>query len=118
MARTSRIANRLPQFIAERQRLASAAMAQALILGASEASTLTPIDTSTLINSQYKAVEKQGSRIVGRVGYTAEYAMAVHDPDNKQTFRRASAEKEFLRKGFERAEPQIRDVIKQRVRAK
>jgi hypothetical protein len=47
----------------------------------------------------------------GRVGYTAEYAAAVHDPDNPQNFRRASAEKEFLRKGFERAEPNIRNVI-------
>jgi phage tail sheath protein FI len=112
MARTNRIVNRLPQFIAQRQALAARSMTQALILGASEASTLTPIDTSTLINSQYRAVEKVGSKVVGRVGYTADYALAVHDPDNKQTFRRASARKEFLKLGFERAEPNIRAVVK------
>ena len=106
-----RIVNRLPQFTAERQALAAKAMTQALILGAAEASTLTPIDTSTLINSQYRVVEKDGSRVVGRVGYTAEYALAVHDPDNKQTFRRAGARKEFLKIGFEQAEPNIRAVI-------
>lgn len=111
MASTPRINNRLPQFIAERQALAAKGMAQALILGAAEASTLTPIDTSTLINSQYRAVDKQGGKIIGRVGYTAEYALAVHDPDNKQNFRRASARKEFLRLGFEQAEPNIRAVV-------
>lgn len=112
MARTNRIASRLPQFIAERQALAARSMAQALILGASEAAAMTPIDTSTLINSQFRMVDKQGSKIVGRVGYTAEYALAVHDPDNKQTFRRAGARKEFLKLGFEQAEPNIRAIVK------
>lgn len=112
MARTSRIANRLPKFIAERQALAARSMTQALILGASEASSMTPIDTSVLINSQYRVVEKAGTKVVGRVGYTAEYALAVHDPDNKQTFRRAGARKEFLKLGFEQAEPNIRAIVK------
>jgi hypothetical protein len=102
----------MPQFIDSRQRKVAAGMSKALILGASEASVLTPIDTSTLLNSQYRKVEQDGSRIVGTVGYTAEYALAVHDPDNHQTFRRASAEKEFLKHGFENAEPNIRAVIK------
>ena len=73
---------------------------------------MTPIDTSTLLNSQYKNVEAKTGRIVGTVGYTAAYALAVHDPDNKQNFRRASAVKEFLKKGFEQAEPNIRAVLK------
>ena len=107
----ARVVNRLPQFIEDRQRLAAAAMTKALILGASEASVLTPVDTSTLINSQFRRVEKDGARIVGTVGYTAAYALAVHDPGNPQTFRRASAQKEFLRLGFEKAEPSIRAVI-------
>jgi hypothetical protein len=107
-----RVVNLMPQFIDSRQRKAAAGMSKALILGASEASVLTPIDTSTLLNSQYRKVEADGSRIVGTVGYTAEYARAVHDPDNAQTFRRASAEKEFLKRGFENAEPNIRAVIK------
>jgi hypothetical protein len=107
-----RIVNRMPQFVAGKQRQAAIGMTKALILGASEASGMTPIDTSTLLNSQYRRVEVDGERIVGTVGYTADYAAAVHSPDNPQTFRRPTAEKEFLKKGFERAEPNIRAVLK------
>jgi hypothetical protein len=107
----TRIVNRLPQFISATERRAARGMTAALVLGASEASVMTPIDTSTLLNSQYRDVDKQGTRIVGTVGYTAQYAGPVHDPDNPQNFRRATAEKEFLSKGFERAEPSIRGVI-------
>jgi hypothetical protein len=109
---TPKITSNLPAFIAAQQAKAALGMTQALILGASEASVMTPIDTSTLLNSQYKNVAKTGTRIVGVVGYTAEYAEAVHDPDHKQKFRRVSAQKEFLRKGFEKAEPNIRAVLK------
>lgn len=110
MAR-ARVVNRLPQFIEATQQRAARGMTQALILGAAEASAMTPIDTSTLLNSQYRRVEQDGERIVGTVGYTASYALPVHDPDNPQNFRRASAEKLFLSKGFERAEPNIRAVL-------
>lgn len=112
LPRPARIINRMPQFVGSVQVRAARGMSQALILGASEASVLTPIATSTLLNSQYRRVERDGEKVVGSVGYTAEYALAVHDPDNPQSFRRASAEKEFLRKGFERAEPNIRAVLK------
>ncbi|RYH58035.1 MAG: hypothetical protein EON54_11660 [Alcaligenaceae bacterium] len=111
-----RVVNKLPQFIASAEVKAARAMTQGLILGASEASVLTPIDTSTLLNSQYRNVEKVGSKVVGIVGYTADYAAAVHDPDHKQTFHRPSAVKEFLKKGFEAAEPNIRAVIKGAIR--
>ena len=107
----TRIVNRLPQFTDRVQRRGARGLVQALILGASEASVLTPIDTSNLLNSQYRRVEKDGERIVGTCGYTAEYALPVHDPSNPQNFRRASAEKEFLKHGFERAEPNIRAVL-------
>lgn len=111
MATPKRMTNRLPQFIGQVEQKAARAMTQALILGASEASVMTPIDTSTLLNSQYRKVDKDGTKIVGTVGYTAEYAKDVHDPNVKQRFRRSTAEKEFLRKGFEEAEPNIRAVI-------
>lgn len=107
----ARIVNRLPEFTASVQHKAARGMTQALILGASEASVLTPIDTSTLLNSQYRSVESSGPRLIGTVGYTASYALPVHDPDNPQNFRRATAIKEFLKVGFERAEPNIRAVI-------
>lgn len=72
---------------------------------------MTPVDTSTLLNSQFRNVTKDGSKIVGTVGYTAEYARYVHDPNVKQKFRRSTARKEFLKLGFEEAEPNIRAVI-------
>lgn len=90
---------------------AARGMTQAIILGASEAAVLTPIDTSNLLNSQFRNVRADGSRIVGTVGYTAEYASIVHDPDVPQTFRRASASKEFLRLGMEKAEPMMRRAL-------
>ncbi|MCZ2496435.1 hypothetical protein GN316_06680 [Xylophilus sp. Kf1] len=108
----ARITNKLPQFVSKVERNAARGMLQGLVLGASEASVLTPIDTSTLLNSQYRDVQIKGDKIVGTVGYTAEYAGVVHDPDVKQKFRRATAKKEFLKLGFERAEPNIRAVIK------
>lgn len=106
-----RVINKLPQFIASVEAKAARAMVQGLVLGASEASIFTPIDTSTLLNSQFRKIEKTGSKIVGTVGYTAEYASAVHDPGVKQNFRRPTARKEFLKLGFEMAEPNIRAVI-------
>lgn len=113
-----RVINKLPQFTASVEAKAARAMVQGLILGASEASIFTPIATSVLINSQYKKIEKQGSKIVGTAGYTAEYAAAVHDPDVKQNFRRATARKEFLKLGFEAAEPNIRAVVTGAIRTR
>ena len=108
---TRRTSNRLPQFLAAVEQKAARGVTQALILGASEASVMTPIDTSTLLNSQFRNVAKEGSKIVGTVGYTAEYAADVHDPNIKQRFRRSTARKEFLKLGFEESEPNIRSVI-------
>lgn len=107
-----RITNNLAQFVQRIDDKAQRGMTQALILGASEAAALTPIDSSTLINSQFRQVTKEGGAVVGRVGYTADYALPVHDTSNPQNFRRASAEKEFLKKGFERAEPNIRKALR------
>lgn len=107
----ARITNRLPQFLSAVEQKAARGVTQALILGASEASVMTPVDTSTLLNSQFRSVAKEGSKIVGTVGYTAEYAKYVHDPNIKQRFRRSTAQKEFLKRGFEEAEPNIRAVI-------
>lgn len=92
-------------------RKAVRAIQSALIIGSSQAALYTPIDTSTLINSQFREVSINGTRVVGRVGYTANYAVYVHDPNVPQTFRRASAQKEFLTKGFEDERDAITAVI-------
>lgn len=87
------------------------AMQSALIIGGSQAALYTPIDTSTLINSQFREISVNGNRVTGRVGYSANYAAYVHDPSVPQSFRRATARKEFLTKGFEDTQRQIDSVI-------
>jgi len=87
------------------------AVQSALIIGSSQAALYTPIDTSTLLNSQFRDITVNGNRVTGRVGYSANYAMYVHDPNVPQTFRRATARKEFLTKGFEDTRRQIDAVI-------
>ncbi len=87
------------------------AMQSALIIGGSQAALYTPIDTSTLINSQFREITVNGNRVTGRVGYSANYAAYVHDPSVPQNFRRATARKEFLTKGFEDTQREIDAVI-------
>ncbi|MEQ5059682.1 HK97 gp10 family phage protein, partial [Proteus terrae] len=51
------------------------AIQSALLIGSAQAAIYTPIDTSTLINSQFREVTVNGTRVTGRVGYTANYAV-------------------------------------------
>lgn len=88
------------------------ALQSAMIIGSSQAALYTPIDTSTLINSQFREITTNGARVTGRVGYSANYAVYVHDPNIPQNFRRATARKEFLTKGFEDTRSQIDAVVK------
>ncbi len=113
----ARVTSRLPQFVERQQRRGEKAVLGALILGQAEASVLTPIDTSNLLNSQYRTINREGASIRGQVGYLADYALAVHSPDNPQNFRRATAEKEFLRKGFERNRANILAFMRRTMRA-
>jgi hypothetical protein len=118
----ARIVNNLPRFTDEVQRKGARGMLQALILGASEAAATTPRETSTLINSQFRKVEIDGTKIVGTVGYLAEYALPVHEAkgtlrgqpreSGKGNYWDPSGEPHFLREGFEQAKPHIDAVIK------
>ncbi len=101
--------NRLIEDITGRK--VARAIQSALIIGSSQASLYTPIDTSTLINSQFREIMIKGVLVTGRVGYSANYALSVHDPNVKQKFRRSTAEKEFLRKGFDDMRQQIDAVV-------
>lgn len=48
--------------------------------GASMAATMTPVDTSNLINSHFVDIQRgSGGKTKGRSGYSAAYAAAVHD---------------------------------------
>ena len=106
-----KVTNHIGEFITDVQKRWARSMTQVLILGSSEASVMTPVDTSNLLNSQFRSVDINADKIVGTVSYSANYARWVHDPAVKQTFRRATAEKEFLTKGFSRAKPNIDAVM-------
>lgn len=93
-------------------RKAVRAIQSALIIGSSQAALYTPIDTSTLLNSQFREIDANGTKITGRVGYSANYAIYVHDPNVPQIFRRSTAQKEFLTKGFEDMKGAIDSAIK------
>ena len=79
--------------------------------GAAMAAVHTPIDTGTLINSQY-APQISASRgaTTGHVGYTAAYAGAVHDapgtltglprPDNRGVYWGPDGKPKFLELGM------------------
>ena len=88
------------------------AIQSALIIGSGQAALYTPIDTSTLLNSQFREINANGTRVTGRVGYTANYAVYVHDPNHPQKFRRSTARKEFLTKGFEDTRSEIDAVVR------
>lgn len=92
-------------------RKAVRAIYKALYIGGAQASLYTPIDTSTLINSQFRDVNVSGKMLTGRVGFSANYAVYVHDPSVKQNFRRSTARKEFLKLGFEESRSQIDKAI-------
>lgn len=109
--------------------LTEKALTEVLITAAGFAATMTPIDTSNLINSQYRKITAYGTRVVGAIGYTAAYAAAVHDakgtlkgtntPRSKSDPSRGNfwdpdGEPEFLRKAFEDsdARAEIDAVIK------
>lgn len=87
-----------------------------MLIGGAQATLFTPIDTSTLINSQFREITVNGTRVTGRVGYSANYAVFVHDPKVKQKFRRATARKEFLTLGFEESRDEIEAAMHQEMR--
>lgn len=81
--RRTRIVNKLPQFIGKVERQKVMAVRGCLSAISSEVAALVPIATSTLINSQYAHVSASGTMLVGRIGFTAEYALAVHEAAGK-----------------------------------
>lgn len=97
-------------------RISEQTMTEILIIGEMYAADLTPVDTSTLINSRYRVIENTITGTKGIVGYTANYAAAVHDGGPKN-WQKPGAEDEFLRKGFEeRGRSQIAAHVRRRYR--
>lgn len=105
------------------QRRTETAVYAVLSQGAAMAQTMTPVDTSNLINSQYAPqISRQAGKTTGQVGYTALYAAAVHSaPGTLQGLPRRngngnywdpSAEPGFLEKGFEQIKPSIPEILR------
>lgn len=59
------------------------ALKSAMYIIRTESATMTPIETSVLINSQFDVIETNGTRITGKVGYSANYAIYVHNSKGK-----------------------------------
>ena len=100
-----------------------AAVFAILSQGGQVAGTLTPVDTSNLVNSQYlPRINRAAGKTTGTVGYTAEYAAAVHDapgilaglprPGNRGNYWDPGAEPRFLEKGFDIVRPQIPSILR------
>ena len=62
---------------------AARAIQSAMLIGSTQAALYTPIDTSTLINSQFREIDAGGVLITGRIGYSANYAAYVHEASGK-----------------------------------
>lgn len=78
------VVSRLNKFIDDTQgKKAARAAYMALDVIAVDAAIMTPVDTSTLINSQYRQLDVQAGKVIGKIGYTAEYALAVHSASGK-----------------------------------
>ncbi len=127
-----RVVNRMQQFLTATQARAQRTALAMLIPIGSEAAGMTPRETSNLINSQYRDVQQSGTRVTGRIGYTAEYAAAVHeapgtllgtntprpkrDGISKGVVWGPSGEPEFLRKGAEQAKPLVEQALRRGMR--
>lgn len=98
------------------------AVAAILSQGGAMAATMTPVDAGTLINSHFVDVQGGKQRTVGRTGYTASYAGAVHAapgtlagearPGNRGNYWDPGGEPGFLEKGFEEIKPSIPAILK------
>jgi hypothetical protein len=92
------------------------AVAVALSVGGGFASLMVPMDTGTLVNSQFRDIKRDSRGVTGQFGYSAEYASGVHnspgtfkgtgtprDPHDpsRGDFWDPDGEPGFLTKGFE-----------------
>lgn len=70
-------------------------LTEVLIIGEGYAAALTPVDTSNLINSRYRQIKNSATGTRGIVGYTADYALYVHEASGKLKGQPRSSVDEF-----------------------
>lgn len=91
-----------------------------------ESATMTPIDTSTLINSQYDTIMRSGNRLTARIGYSANYALYVHNASGKLkgmprrngngNYWSPHGEPAFLDKAAEKTRGMVNEIIKKEMK--
>ncbi|HEJ7947570.1 TPA: HK97 gp10 family phage protein [Serratia liquefaciens] len=113
-----------------RTRKAVRAIKTALFIIGNEAALMTPVGkTSVLINSQYQDTPMvNGTRITGRIGYSANYAVYVHNasgimkglprPESQGggNYWDPSGEPKFLTKAAEKTRRQVDDTIRKEMK--
>ena len=116
IARTSQIVDEITAVKVVR------ALKSATYIIRTESATLTPIETSALINSQFDTIEVNGTRVTGKVGYSANYALYVHNssgklagksrPSGKGVYWGPHGEPKFLTKAAEKTKSLVDKAIK------
>lgn len=109
-----------------RTRKAIRAIKSAMFIIGAESALMTPMDTGTLVNSQFQEAMINGTRITGRIGYSANYAVYVHNasgimkglprPNNRGNYWDPSGEPKFLTKAAERTRRQVDDIIRKEMK--
>lgn len=122
------VKNNLRRLQAEIQgRRTEAAVYAVLSQGGAAAATMTPVDTSTLINSHFVEIKAEGDKVTGRNGYSAEYAAAVHSapgtlqgqdrPKNRGKYWDPGGEPHFLKAGFDQIAADVPRILRNAYRA-
>ncbi|CAI1632329.1 TPA: HK97 gp10 family phage protein [Serratia liquefaciens] len=109
-----------------RTRKAVRAIKSAMFIIGAESALVTPMDTGTLVNSQFQETMINGTRITGRIGYSANYAVYVHNasgimkglprPNNRGNYWDPSGEPKFLTKAAEKTRRQVDDIIRKEMK--
>lgn len=109
-----------------RTRKAVRAIKSAMFIIGAESALMTPMDTGTLVNSQFQETMINGTRITGRLGYSANYAVYVHNasgimkglprPNKRGNYWDPSGEPKFLTKAAERTRRQVDDIIRKEMK--
>ena len=109
-----------------RTRKAVRAIKSAMFIIGAESALMTPMDTGILVNSQFQETMINGTRITGRIGYSANYAVYVHNasgimkglprPNNRGNYWDPSGEPKFLTKAAEKTRRQVDDIIRKEMK--
>jgi hypothetical protein len=122
------VKNNMRRLHAEIQgRRTEAAVYAVLSQGGAAAATMTPVDTSTLINSHFVEIKADGNKVTGRNGYSAEYAAAVHSAPgvlkgqerhgNQGQYWDPNGEPHFLTAGFDQIAADVPRILRNAYRA-